>query len=64
MSEELYQYVVEGEIIKMLHDEFPALRWTCGGCLEDSCTVFYDPQELEKIVVCEFCEAIHLVKKT
>ncbi|MBI3654356.1 MAG: hypothetical protein HY231_25290 [Acidobacteria bacterium] len=63
MNAEPYQYEVEGEIIKMLHDEFPALRWTCQGCDNDSCTVFYDPQELAKIVACEFCEAVHLVKK-
>jgi hypothetical protein len=53
---------VEGEVIKMIHDEFPAVRWTCAACDADSCTIFYDPQESEKIVACDFCEARHRVK--
>ena len=64
MSEEPYQYEVEGEIIKMIHQEFPAVRWTCGSCDSDSCTIFYEPAESEKVVTCEFCEATHLVKKS
>ena len=63
MNEEPYQYEVDGEIIKMIHDELPAVRWTCASCDNDSCTIFYEPTESEKIVACEFCEAPHLVKK-
>jgi transcription elongation factor Elf1 len=64
MSQENYQYEVEGEVIKMIHDELPAVRWTCAACNEDSCTIFFEPEENEKIVTCEFCEASHLVKKS
>jgi hypothetical protein len=63
MSEENYEYEVEGEVIKMIHDELPAVRWTCAACHEDSCTIFYDPEELEKVVACEFCGAGLLVKR-
>lgn len=63
MNGEEHQHEVEGEVIKLIHDEFPAVRWTCAACDADSCTIFYDPQESEKIVSCEFCEATHLVKK-
>jgi hypothetical protein len=63
MSEESYRYEVVGEIIKMIHDELPAVRWTCKGCDNDSCTIFFEPSESEKIVACEFCEAVHLLKK-
>ena len=63
MSEENYQYEVKGEVIKMIHDELPALRWACAVCNEDSCTIFYEPGDLEKIVACDFCDATHLVKK-
>ena len=63
MDEDEVQYEVEGEIIKMIHDEFPAVRWTCGACDTDSCTIFYEPQESEKLVTCEFCQAAHRIKK-
>ena len=67
MSEEDGQdevrYEVEGEVIKMIHDEFPAVRWTCAACDTDSCTIFYAPGESEKVVTCEFCEAVHRVTK-
>ena len=56
-------YDVDGEVIKMIHDEFPAVRWTCAACDSDSCTIFYDPAEPEKVVTCEFCETVHRVKK-
>jgi len=41
----------------------PAVRWTCGKCGEDACTIFYDPEETEKIVECETCSAANLVRK-
>ncbi len=58
-----YQYEVEGEVIKMIHDELPAVRWTCAGCNEDSCTIFFEPTDDAKIVTCDFCGANHLVRK-
>ena len=48
-------YEVPGEIIKMIHGELPAVRWTCGGCGEDACTIFYEPGESRVQVVCENC---------
>ena len=63
MDEETYEYEVEGEIIKMIHDQFPAVRWTCRSCDGDTCTIFFEPSDTETIVTCEFCEAPHLVKK-
>jgi ribosomal protein S27E len=59
MSE--YEYQVPGEIIKMIHGELPAVRWTCGACGDDSCTIFYEPAEDEKVVTCEACGAVNLV---
>jgi hypothetical protein len=56
-------YEVEGEIIKMIHDELPAVRWTCGNCNEDSCTIFYDTTWSEKTVECEYCGASNQVRK-
>ena len=56
-------FEVSGEVIKMIHDELPAVRWTCGRCGEDACTIFYDPAETEKIVECETCSAANLVRK-
>ncbi len=58
-----YEYEVEGEVIKLIHGELPAVRWTCGSCKEDACTIFYDPEEEEKIVECENCAACNLVHK-
>jgi hypothetical protein len=56
-------FEVSGEVIKMIHDELPAVRWKCGKCGEDACTIFYDPTETEKIVECETCSAANLVRK-
>ena len=56
-------FEVSGEVIKLIHGELPAVRWTCGNCGEDSCTIFFDPEEQEKIVECEFCSATNLVKR-
>jgi len=58
-----YDYEVEGEVIKMIHDELPAVRWTCGGCGEDACTIFYEPEAREKVVECETCSASNLVRR-
>lgn len=63
MSQEEYDFEVEGEVIKMIHDELPAVRWTCAACHEDSCTIFYEPEDVEKIVACEFCGASLRLKK-
>ena len=35
-----YDHEVEGEVIKLIHGEYPAVRWTCGGCNEDTATIF------------------------
>jgi hypothetical protein len=58
-----YQFEVEGEVIKMIHDELPAVRWTCGNCKEDSATIFYEPTDESKIVTCDYCGTNHLVRK-
>ena len=57
------EYEVSGEVIKLIHGELPAVRWTCGSCGEDSCTIFFQPEEQENIVACEFCGATNLVRK-
>jgi hypothetical protein len=57
-----YDHEVEGEVIKLIHGEYPAVRWTCGGCNEDTATIF-EPEETEKIVECENCEATNLVRR-
>ena len=56
-------YEVEGEIIKLIHDELPAVRWACGSCGEDSCTIFYDATENARTVDCEHCGASNQVRK-
>ncbi|HXG66442.1 MAG TPA: hypothetical protein VNO70_15190 [Blastocatellia bacterium] len=56
-------YEVEGEVIKMIHDELPAVRWTCGNCGEDAATIFYEPEAEKKLAVCEHCNARNLVCK-
>ena len=58
-----YEYEIRGEIIKMIHGELPAVRWTCGNCGEDSCTIFYDPGAEATLAECETCEARVLVRK-
>ena len=57
------EYEVSGEVIKLIHGELPAVRWTCGSCGEDSCTIFFHPEEQEKLVECESCGASNLIKK-
>lgn len=59
-----YEYEAQGEVIKLIHDELPAVRWTCKGCGEDACTIFYEPEEMEKVVECETCNASVLVRKS
>ena len=56
-------YEVSGEVIKLIHGELPAVRWTCGSCGDDSCTIFFQPEEQEKLVECEYCDATNLVKR-
>ena len=56
-------YRVDGEVIKLIHGELPAVRWSCGNCGEDACTIFYEPDVDEKLVECESCEATNLVRK-
>jgi hypothetical protein len=63
MSDNPHDYEVQGEIIKMIHAELPALRWACGGCGEDSCTIFYQPSAENELVECETCGASNLVRK-
>lgn len=62
MEDPSYDYKVKGEVIKMIHDELPAVRWTCGGCGEDACTIFYEPGESNKTVECASCDATNLVR--
>ena len=63
MTEESYEYEVQGEVIKMIHDELPAVRWTCGGCGEDACTIFYEPDLEVRTVECESCRSVNLVHR-
>jgi hypothetical protein len=63
MEDRDYDYEVQGEVIKMIHDELPAVRWTCAGCGEDACTIFYEPDASEKVAECESCNAANLVRR-
>jgi hypothetical protein len=58
-----YDFEVDGEVIKMIHGELPAVRWTCGGCGEDSCTIFYDTEAADLVTECGFCGAGSLVRR-
>jgi hypothetical protein len=58
-----YDFEVEGEVIKMIHGELPAVRWTCGGCGEDSCTLFYELEAKDIVVECESCSAANKVRR-
>ena len=60
-DDQSYDYEVQGEVIKMIHDELPAVRWTCGSCGEDSSTIFYDSEAIELVTECGFCGAKSLV---
>jgi ribosomal protein S27E len=56
-------YEVPGEVIKMIHGELPAVRWTCGGCGEDACTIFYEAQQDRIDVECESCGRENTVRR-
>ena len=56
-------YEVEGEVIKMIHGELPAVRWGCASCGADACTIFYEPEAVDLLVECEECGAENLVRK-
>ncbi len=58
-----YDCQVQGEVIKMIHGELPAVRWTCGNCGEDACTIFYEPDAEHNVVECQSCNASNLVRK-
>jgi len=58
-----YDFEVQGEVIKMIHGELPAVRWTCAGCGEDACTIFYEPQQIDRPVECESCGRSILVRR-
>lgn len=58
-----HDFEVRGEVIKLIHGELPAVRWTCGGCGEDSCTIFYEPNAAATTAECETCHASNLVHK-
>jgi hypothetical protein len=57
------RYEVDGEVIKMIHGELPAVRWSCGSCGDDACTIFYEAGAVEVEVECESCGAINVVRK-
>ena len=58
-----HDFEVQGEVIKMIHGELPAVRWTCGNCGEDACTIFYEPEADARTVECESCHASNLVRR-
>jgi hypothetical protein len=59
-----FDFEVRGEVIKMIHGELPAVRWTCGGCGEDACTIFYEPETNEQVIECESCNTPNLVRRS
>ena len=56
-------FEVQGEVIKLIHGELPAVRWTCGKCGEDTCTIFFEADVTERLVECETCGSVTLVRK-
>jgi hypothetical protein len=64
MESSSYDFEVTGEVIKMIHGELPAVRWTCGGCGEDSCTIFYAKEATDLVSECAFCGANNLVRRS
>jgi len=54
---------VKGEVIKLIHGELPAVRWTCGGCGDDACTIFFEPEAERQEVECEACGSVNTVSK-
>ncbi len=63
MSENDYDCKTSGEVIKLIHDEYPAVRWVCARCGEYSATIFYD-REPARIVACEWCQAVNFVQRS
>jgi DNA-directed RNA polymerase subunit RPC12/RpoP len=63
-DDQSYDYEVQGEVIKLIHGELPAVRWTCGNCGEDACTIFYEPGTSDEVIECETCRARNLVRKS
>ena len=59
-----HDFEVQGEVIKLIHGELPAVRWTCGKCGEDSCTIFFEAGSTEELVTCETCDCVTLVHKS
>jgi len=57
-----HDFEVQGEVIKMIHGELPAVRWTCGACGEDACTIFYERDVDVRMIECESCHASNLVR--
>jgi len=55
------EHEVAGEVIKLIHGELPAVRWTCASCGEDACTIFYEKED-QQFVECEACGASNLVR--
>jgi len=63
MEDQGFEYTVDGEVIKMIHGELPAVRWTCGKCGNDACTIFYEPEASELTVECESCSTANLIRR-
>ncbi len=51
---------VRGNVIEMLHGEFPSLYWACGSCQALSAAIF-SPDQTERVVSCGYCEEDNLV---
>ena len=62
-DESTSDFEVQGEVIKLIHGELPAVRWTCGKCGEDTCTIFFEADATERLVECETCSSVTLVRK-
>ncbi|HEY6328620.1 MAG TPA: hypothetical protein VI756_04715 [Blastocatellia bacterium] len=62
MSDPVPQFRTIGEVIKEFPGEVVAIRWTCGECAEDTCTVFEAGVD-EKIAECQFCDAATAVRR-
>ena len=63
MTNDEIDFEAQGEVIKLIHGELPAVRWTCGKCGEDTCTIFFEPEITEELVECETCSSVTLVRK-
>jgi hypothetical protein len=63
MADGEHHSTVLGEVIKLIHGDLPAVRWTCNTCGEDSCSIFFEPEVTERQIECETCNSITLVRK-